>query len=111
MSQFGADAHSRVLAYQRFVDAGMGQTGIWEQLQGQIYLIRDMFVKKMLALANEGTSSSEIPRQQIRTLQKSLDDYLIAYARDRDTGMALANCMKDIVCKRLQQPLRCIMRL
>lgn len=51
---------------------------------------RDMFVNKMLALANESTSSSEIPRQQIRTLQKSLDDYLIAYAQDRDTGMALA---------------------
>lgn len=90
LSQFGAEAQSRVQAYQRFVDTGVGQTGIWEQLQRQIYLGGDTFVNKMLALANESTFSPEIPRQQIRTLQKSLDEYLVEYAQERDTGMALA---------------------
>lgn len=75
LSQFGADVQSRVQAYQRFVDAGVGQAGIWEQLQGQIYLGCDAFVDKMFALANESTASAEIPRQQIRSAQKSLDDY------------------------------------
>lgn len=90
LSQFGVNDSSRVQAYQRFVDAGIEQSGIWEQLQGQIYLGSDGFVDKMLALANESTASAEIPRQQVRSAQKSLDDYLIEYADDRDTGMALA---------------------
>lgn len=90
LSQFGANDADRVQAYTRFVDAGAGQTGIWEQLQGQIYLGGEAFVNKMYAFANDSKVSSEIPRQQIRTAGKSLDDYLVEYAQDRDTGMALA---------------------
>lgn len=90
LSQFGANAQGRVQSYQRFVDAGVGQSGIWDQLQGQIYLGCDAFVNKMFALANESISSAEIPRQQVRSAQKSLDVYLIEYAHDRNAGMALA---------------------
>jgi len=90
LSQFGAAVETRIQAYQNFVDAGIGQPRIWEQLQGQIYLGCEVFVNKMLMLAMESPPTSEIPREQIRPTPKSLEAYKAEHAHDRDIGMAVA---------------------
>lgn len=61
---------------------------MWTQLQGQIYLGSDAFVKKMQTHIEKRPSLNEVPRAQRRMLTQSLTEFEQRY--DRNEAMARA---------------------
>lgn len=94
LGQFGKERRAARQAYCDFVRAGVGLPGLWESLQGQIYLGRDDFVRQLTAGAGEALAVREIPRLQRQPLALSLSEYRIRYP-DRDAAIAAAGASGD----------------
>lgn len=88
LAQFGRQRASAIRKYVEFVHEGARLPSVWTQLQGQIYLGSEAFVKKMQAQIEKRPSLDEIPRAQRRMLTQSLADFEQRY--DRNEAMARA---------------------
>ncbi|MBX9904065.1 MAG: transposase [Burkholderiales bacterium] len=88
LSQFSAQRARAIAKYVTFVHEGTKLPSIWSQLQGQVYLGTEAFIKKMQALVDKKPTLTEIPRAQRRALTRELSEYAKAYPRN--TAIALA---------------------
>ncbi len=88
LAQFGRQRASAIRKYVEFVHEGARLPSVWTQLQGQIYLGSESFVKKMQAQIEKRPSLGEIPRAQRRLLTQSLTEFEQRY--DRNEAMARA---------------------
>jgi hypothetical protein len=88
LSQFAPQRARAIAKYVAFVHEGAKLPSVWEQLQGQVYLGSEAFVKKMQALVDTKPSLTEIPRAQRRVLKRALTDF--AGAHERNEAIALA---------------------
>ncbi len=88
LAQFATQRARAIVKYVAFVYEGAKLPSVWGQLQGQVYLGSESFVKKMQALADTKPSLTEIPRAQRRVLKRALTDF--AGAHERNEAIALA---------------------
>lgn len=88
LAQFGRQRARAICKYVEFVHEGARLPSVWMQLQGQIYLGSDAFVKKMQAHIEKRPSLNEIPRAQRRVLTQPLTKFEQRY--DRNEAMARA---------------------
>lgn len=88
LAQFGRQRASAIRKYIQFVHEGARLPSVWSQLQGQIYLGSEVFVKKMQAKIEQAPALNEIPRAQRRVLTQPLLDFEQRY--ERSEAMARA---------------------
>ena len=88
LSRFSVQRARAIAKYVAFVHEGVRLPSVWSQVQSQIYLGSDTFVKKMQVEADKKPAFKEIPRAQRRALARALSDY--AKAHERDEAIALA---------------------
>lgn len=81
LAQFGRQRASAIRKYVEFVHEGTRLPSVWTQLQGQIYLGSEAFVKKMQAQIEQKPALGEIPRAQRRALTQALADFELHYSR------------------------------
>ena len=89
LSCFGPTPERARAAFVRFVDEGVAQHSIWNNLVGQIFLGEQTFVERMQDQVQEASTSIEIPRSQRRGRVMPLAEYQSRH-RDRDQAMASA---------------------
>jgi REP element-mobilizing transposase RayT len=82
LAQFGQLRANAIAKYVGFVHEGARLPSVWTQLQGQIYLGSEAFVKKMQAQIEHKPSLNEIPRAQRRSISRSLVDFEKKYPRN-----------------------------
>lgn len=82
LAQFGRQRAAAIRTYFEFVHEGARLPGVWTQLQGQIYLGSESFIKRMQTHIEKKPALDEIPRAQRRTLTQSLTDFEQRYPRD-----------------------------
>lgn len=88
LAQFGRQRASAIRKYVEFVHEGARLPSVWTQLQGQIYLGSEAFVKKMQAQIAQRPSLSEIPRAQRRVQAQSLEAFEQRYSRSEAMARA-----------------------
>jgi len=88
LAQFGRAHATAIRKYVEFVHEGARLPSVWTQLQGQIYLGSESFVKKMQAQIEKKPALDEIPRAQRRALTQSLTEFEQRYARDEAMARA-----------------------
>ncbi|MHB1077562.1 REP-associated tyrosine transposase [Thiobacillus sp.] len=88
LAQFGRQRGSAMRKYVEFVHEGARLPSVWTQLQGQIYLGSEAFVKKMQTQIEKRPSLNEIPRAQRRRLTQPLTEFEQRY--ERNEAMARA---------------------
>ena len=88
LAQFGKRRSGAIEKYVQFVHEGARLPGVWTQLQGQIYLGSETFVKKMQALIEKKSALDEIPRAQRRAITQPLAEFEQRY--NRNEAMARA---------------------
>jgi len=88
LAQFSQQRSSAIAKYIQFVHEGARLPSVWTQLQGQIYLGTETFVKNMQAQIEKKASLDEIPRAQRRAITQPLDDFEKQY--ERNEAMARA---------------------
>lgn len=88
LSQFGAHRARAIAKYVAFVHEGARLPSVWGQLQGQVYLGSEAFVRKMQSLVDKKPALTEIPRAQRRALTRALSDF--AGEHPRNDAIALA---------------------
>ena len=88
LAQFGRQRTSAIRKYVEFVHEGARLPSVWTQLQGQIYLGSETFVKNMQAQIEKKPKLDEIPRAQRRMLTQSLADF--ERSHDRNEAIARA---------------------
>ncbi len=88
LAQFGRQRGRAIRKYVAFVHEGARLPSVWSQLQGQIYLGSEAFVKKMQIQIEKKPALDEIPRAQRRGLSQPLADFEQRY--DRNEAMARA---------------------
>ena len=100
MSQFGNNPQAAVAAYVDHVRAGVDLPGVWEQLQGQLYL-GDAGFAEILGekIATRLSADAEIPRLQRRAFAPPLVCFTAMPARSPAIAQAYATgcySMKEI---------------
>lgn len=88
LAQFGRQRARAICKYVEFVHEGARLPSVWMQLQGQIYLGSDAFVKKMQAHIEKRPSLDEIPRAQRRMLTQPLTEFEQRYGRNEAMARA-----------------------
>lgn len=88
LAQFGRRRSSAIAKYVSFVHEGARLPSVWTQLQGQIYLGTETFVRKMQAHIERKPALDEIPRAQRRAITQPLADFKKRY--ERSEAMARA---------------------
>jgi len=88
LAQFGRQRASAIRKYVEFVHEGARLPSVWTQLQGQIYLGSESFVKKMQAEIEKRPALDEIPRTQRRTFTQALADLERCYPRNEAMARA-----------------------
>lgn len=88
LAQFGKQRISAIRKYVEFVHEGARLPSVWTQLQGQIYLGSEGFVKKMQAQIEKKPALDEIPRAQRRALTQALADFARHYPRNEAMARA-----------------------
>lgn len=81
LAQFGQRRSSAIAKYVSFVHEGARLPSVWAQLQGQIYLGSEDFVRKMQAKIEQKPTLDEIPRAQRRTITQPLEKFERDYPR------------------------------
>ena len=82
LAQFCDERSSAIEEYVRFVHQGARLPSMWSQLQGQIFLGSEDFVRKMQAKVEKKPSLAEIPRAQRRAIAQPLADFEANYPRN-----------------------------
>lgn len=93
LGQFSPQRPRAIIQYIDFVRAGVGLASVWEQLEGQIYLGSEAFIKRMQQIADKATIG-EIPRAQRRPPAKPLALYQDKH-RDAKAAMVAAYATGD----------------
>lgn len=88
LAQFGHQRAHTTRKYVEFVHAGARLPSVWGQLQGQIYLGTENFVKKVQAQIEKRPALDEIPRAQRRALTQALADFEQGYPRNEAMARA-----------------------
>lgn len=88
VAQFGRQRASAIRKYVEFVHEGARLPSVWTQLQGQIYLGSEGFVKKMQEQIEKKPTLDEIPRAQRRALTQALTDFERCYPRNEAMARA-----------------------
>ncbi len=88
LGQFGQRRSRAIAKYVTFVHEGARLPSVWTQLQGQIYLGSEAFVKKMQSLIENQSVLDEIPRAQRRALTQPLSQFRQRYPRDEAMARA-----------------------
>lgn len=88
LSQFASQRARAIARYVAFVHEGAKLSSVWSQLQGQVYLGSEAFVKKMQSLVDKKPALTEIPRVQRRALKRALSEYADAYTRNKAIALA-----------------------
>jgi REP element-mobilizing transposase RayT len=88
LAQFGRQRAGAIRKYVEFVHAGARLPSVWTQLQGQIYLGSNAFVKKMQAQIGKKPALDEIPRAQRRALTQTLPDFERSHERNEAIARA-----------------------
>ena len=88
LAQFGRQRASAVRKYVQFVHEGARLPSVWTQLQGQIYLGSEAFMKRMQAHIEQRPALDEIPRAQRRGLIQPLADFERRYQRNEAMARA-----------------------
>ena len=88
LSQFASQRARAIAKYIAFVHEGARLPSVWGQLQGQVYLGSEAFVKTMQALVDKKPTLTEVPRAQRRALKRALSDYADVHARDEAIALA-----------------------
>jgi len=88
LAQFGQRRSSAIAKYVEFVHAGARLPSVWAQLQGQIFLGSEAFVKKMQAQIEKKGMLDEIPRAQRRALTQPLAEFEQRYSRNEAMARA-----------------------
>lgn len=88
LAQSGRQRASAIRKYVEFVHEGARLPSVWTQLQGQIYLGSESFVKKMQAQIEKRPALDEIPRAQRRALTQALEDFERRYPRNEAMARA-----------------------
>ena len=88
LSQFSTRRATAIAKYVEFVQQGKALSSVWGQLQGQVYLGSERFVKKMQTLVDKKPALDEVPRAQRRAVKRELVQF--ANAHERDEAIALA---------------------
>lgn len=88
LGQFGARRSSAIAKYVTFVHEGARLPSIWTQLQGQIYLGSEAFVKKMQSRIEQKPTLSEIPQAQRRAITQPLSQFEASYPRSEAMARA-----------------------
>ncbi|MGO8754439.1 MAG: transposase [Gallionellaceae bacterium] len=88
LGQFGMRRSSAIAKYVTFVHEGARLPSVWTQLQGQIYLGSEAFVKKMQAQIDQKPTLDEIPRAQRRAITQLLAEFEQRYPRSEAIARA-----------------------
>lgn len=88
LSRFSSRRANAIAKYVTFVHEGARLPSVWSQVQGQIYLGSEKFVKKIQTLVDKKPTVAEVPLAQRRALKRALSDF--ARAHERDEAIALA---------------------
>ncbi len=88
LGQFGQRRSSAIAKYVRFIHEGARLPSVWTQLQGQIYLGSEAFVKQMQSLIENQPTLDEIPRVQRRALTQPLTQFEQRYPRNEAMAWA-----------------------
>lgn len=88
LAQFARQRASAIRKYVEFIHEGTRLPSVWMQLQGQIYLGSEAFVKKMQAQIEQKPALDEIPRAQRRALTQALADFERRYPRNEAMARA-----------------------
>lgn len=88
LGQFGQRRSSAIAKYVAFVHEGARLPSVWSQLQGQIYLGSEAFVRKMQARIEKQPALDEIPRAQRRALTQPLEQFEARYSRNEAMARA-----------------------
>ena len=88
LAQFGRQRASAIRKYVEFIHEGTRLPSVWMQLQGQIYLGSEAFVKKMQVQIEQKPALDEIPRAQRRALAQALADFERRYPRNEAMARA-----------------------
>ena len=94
LGQFAQTRGMAVVGYVDFVREGVGKPGLWESLQGQIFLGSEAFIERMQEMTADRSSVAEIPRVQRRPLARPLAEYRDTIA-DAGEAMAVAYATGD----------------
>jgi len=89
LSFFGPTSEQARAAFVRFVDGGVAQQPIWNNLVGQIFLGNQTFVERLQEQVQLLCASNEIPRVQRCKRAVSLAEYQRRH-RNREQAMASA---------------------
>jgi putative transposase len=87
-SQFAAQRARAIAKYVAFVHEGARLPSVWRDLQGQVYLGSEAFVRKMQALVDAKPDLTENPRSQRPALKRALSDFAGAHPRDEAIARA-----------------------
>lgn len=93
LGQFAPQRRRATTLYIDFVRAGVGLASVWEQLEGQVYLGSEVFIKRMQRIADKA-AIGEIPRAQRRPPAKPLIHYQDKH-RDAKAAMVAAYATGD----------------
>jgi REP element-mobilizing transposase RayT len=88
LAQFGRQRASAIRKYVEFVHEGARLPSVWTQLQGQIYLGSENFVKTMQAQIEQKPALDEIPRAQRRAHTQALTEFEQRYPRNEAMARA-----------------------
>jgi putative transposase len=88
LSQFSAQRVRAIAKYVTFVHDGQGLPSVWSQLQGQIFLGSEAFLKRVQTLIEEKPTLAEVPKAQQRARAKELKDFAKKFPRDEAIARA-----------------------
>ena len=88
---FGKRKGKAIEAYKEFVARGKGQSALWEELRGQVYLGSEEFVNKLIGTIDSGKDLSEVPMAQKRPAPRALSWYE-SVAQSRNEAIYKAWC-------------------
>ena len=88
LSQFASQRARAIAKYVAFVHEGARLPSVWSQLQGQVYLGSEAFVRKMQVLVDKKPAVTEVPRAQRRAITRPLSDFADNHARNEAIALA-----------------------
>jgi hypothetical protein len=88
LGQFGSRRSSAIASYVDFVHEGARLPSVWTQLQGQIFLGSQAFIKRMQAQIEQKPTLGEIPRAQRRAITQPLEKFESGYPRNEAMARA-----------------------
>ncbi len=88
LGQFGSRRSSAIAKYVSFVHEGARLPSVWAQLQGQIYLGSEAFVKQMQSQIEMKPALDEIPRAQRRAITQPLAQFEERHPRNEAMARA-----------------------